>query len=162
MAFFGSPFQADVVNGRIEGKGVYTFPDGNMYTGFFKDGQFHGKGTLHFKNGGKFEAEWNKGKSSQGRYTFKDGLEYKLENWDYCTDKDRRFYSERVSGFRHGKPQLTNDISGPPEIPVGTYDVGDGYYKLETNSIFTYSGEFVRNPDESEQEWIVGNCRVGE
>ena len=26
-----------------------------------KDGMFHGKGTLHFENGGKYEATWANG-----------------------------------------------------------------------------------------------------
>jgi hypothetical protein len=39
MAFYGSPFEAEVKNGRIEGKGKYSFPNGNIYEGNFKDGQ---------------------------------------------------------------------------------------------------------------------------
>ncbi|TPX58436.1 hypothetical protein PhCBS80983_g03155, partial [Powellomyces hirtus] len=95
MAFAGSPFEAEIVNDRIEGHGKYTFPDGNVYIGEFKDGHFHGTGTIHFMNGGKYNAKWEFGKAVEGTYTFKDGLEYKSDEWDYCTDVDRRFYSER-------------------------------------------------------------------
>jgi hypothetical protein len=78
--------------------------------------RFHGFGTIHFLNGGKYEATWNNGvavevrvhqiidmlwtkRYSQGKYTFKDGLEYAEENWNYCTKGDRRFFHERVEGF---------------------------------------------------------------
>ncbi|KAI8808333.1 hypothetical protein BJ742DRAFT_772325 [Cladochytrium replicatum] len=154
MAFHGSPFVAEIKNGRIEGKGKYTFPDGNVYVGFFKDSQFHGKGTIHFKNGGTYEADWVEGRAVQGFYTFKDGLEYEMEDWDYCTERDRRFYTERVRGFSHGAPQLTNDPAGPRKIPPNTYDTGDGYYCPDANRIYDYEGKMLREPDQDEANWI--------
>ncbi|KAJ3215829.1 MORN repeat-containing protein 5 [Clydaea vesicula] len=102
MAFYGSPFLAEQKNERIEGKGKYTFPSGNIYVGEFKDGKFHGKGIIHFKTGGQYEAEWINGIAQEGQYTFKDGLIYEAENWDYCTKEDRRFFAERVNGFSAG------------------------------------------------------------
>ncbi|KAI9192974.1 uncharacterized protein BJ171DRAFT_432647 [Polychytrium aggregatum] len=160
MAFYKSPFKATVVNGRIEGAGRYTFPDGNVYIGDFKDGQFHGHGTIHFKHGGLYDAEWENGVAVQGTYTFKDGLEYEPEDWDYCTDKDRRFFSERVNGFPPGRyTQLTNDANRAPSIPKGTFDIGDGYYSEATGRIHTYDGQPSRQPSDEEREWIVRYVR---
>ncbi|KAJ3293023.1 MORN repeat-containing protein 5 [Borealophlyctis nickersoniae] len=98
----------------------------------------------------------------QGKYTFKDGLEYSLASWDYCTELDRRFYSERVDGFRPGEPQLSNDPAGPPLIPPHTYDVGDGYYDAKDGCVYSYDGVPLREPGEEEKGWIVSHCRVGE
>ncbi|KAI8907600.1 hypothetical protein DFJ77DRAFT_474598 [Powellomyces hirtus] len=161
MAFAGSPFEAEIVNDRIEGHGKYTFPDGNVYIGEFKDGHFHGTGTIHFMNGGKYNAKWEFGKAVEGTYTFKDGLEYKSDEWDYCTDVDRRFYSERVSGFQPGEPQQSNDPAGPPSIPRSTFDVGDGFYDPRDALVRAYDGTPLRVPDEQERAWIVAHCRVG-
>lgn len=86
-------------SGRIDGSGMYKYPSGNVYVGEFNDGQFHGRGTLYFKTGGRYDADWENGVAKNGKYTFADGLEYDRGNWDYCTEADRRFYSERTSGF---------------------------------------------------------------
>jgi hypothetical protein len=40
MSWIGSPFEAEQVNDRVEGKGKYTFPSGNVYVGEFKDGRY--------------------------------------------------------------------------------------------------------------------------
>lgn len=83
---------------------------------------FHGKGTLHFENGGKYEATWKEGIAIdvilklefykeyliqgkkffciQGKYTFPDGLEFAEKNWDYCDGYDRRFYTEICNGLK--------------------------------------------------------------
>ncbi|KAG4104771.1 MORN repeat-containing protein 5 [Neocallimastix lanati (nom. inval.)] len=162
MAHYGSPFDADIKNGRIEGKGKFTFPDGNVYVGHFKDGEFHGKGTIFFKNGGKYMAEWDNGHDINGLFTFEDGLIYDENDWDYCTEKDRRFYSERCNGIPPaGISQLCNNVEGAPNIPQGCYDCGDGYYNPKSNRIFTYTGLHLRNPDEEEVKWIIEKCRIG-
>ena len=45
----------------MEGSGQYCFPTETRYEGKMKDGMFHGKGTLFFPNGSKFEALWEDG-----------------------------------------------------------------------------------------------------
>ena len=56
-------------------------------------------------------AKWDRGKMIEGRYYFYDTLEFKdQDNWDYCTIKDRRFYTENLKGLRpDGMTLLTND-----------------------------------------------------
>lgn len=36
----------------------------------------------------------------QGKYIFVDGLEYDLEDWEYCDGYDRRFYIEMCNGLK--------------------------------------------------------------
>ncbi|TPX32619.1 hypothetical protein SmJEL517_g04293 [Synchytrium microbalum] len=104
-------FQAETKNNRIEGWGQHILPSGNIYIGNFVDGQFHGKGTLHFTNKARYDAFWQNGIAVEGVLTFADGLIFEQENWSYLTEQDRRFYSERVNGFKTGEP--TQSLSSP-------------------------------------------------
>ena len=47
----------------MEGEGKYGFQTQTKYEGEMKDGMFHGKGTLFFTNGSKYEATWENGKA---------------------------------------------------------------------------------------------------
>ncbi|XP_036451244.1 MORN repeat-containing protein 5 isoform X2 [Colossoma macropomum] len=143
----------------MEGKGEYKLPTQTRYEGGMKDGMFHGKGVLYFPNGSKYEGIWEKGICRQGNYTFSDGLQYQETDWDYCDGYDRRFYTERCHGLKPaGESQLTN--KDPPRlIPDGCYDCGDGFYNPNTRVVSDYKGNFLRNADKEEHEWIVRSCR---
>jgi len=140
-----------------------------VYEGNFDKGEFHGDGTLVYPNGGRYVAKWDRGKLIDGKYFFYDNLEFGAaaeqpetqQNWDYCTIKDRRFYTEKLKGLRpDGLTLLTNDIRGPKEIPEGTYDIGDGYYDPTKRTVFEYDGQFKRElGDPEEIKWIVEKCR---
>lgn len=86
--------------GTMDGKGEFTFPNGTRYVGELVDGEFHGKGTLFYPGRGRYEAEWDHGKVIKGKLFFDDGLEYKDENWIYCSPEDRRYNIEIVNGLR--------------------------------------------------------------
>lgn len=77
--------------------------------------RFHGRGTLYFTNGGKFEADWERGKAvgpgAGGRYAFKDGLQYEENEWRYCDGVDRRFWTEVCQGIKPaGMCKETNNL----------------------------------------------------
>ncbi|XP_062930255.1 MORN repeat-containing protein 5 isoform X2 [Mobula hypostoma] len=147
-------------HGRMEGYGEYTLPTETRYEGEMRDGMFHGHGTLYFPNGSKYVATWDSGAVIKGSYIFADGLEYE-EDWNYCDGYDRRFYTEICNGLKPaGRSQLTNR-DPPRTIPAGCYDCGDGFYNPKTRVITDYNGEFLRNADDDEQEWIVRTCRKG-
>jgi len=64
-------------------------------------GMFHGYGVIHFPNGAFFKGIWKLGVLTQGQYCYKDNLEYKPNDWNYCnlqhaTNPDRRFHHEIV------------------------------------------------------------------
>eukprot|EP00667_Euglena_gracilis_P000756 EG_transcript_756 len=87
-------------NGRMEGRGKFTFANGNYYIGGFLDGAFHGEGAIYFtpeNGGGTYQATWAHGVAQEGTYFFHDGLKYEQEGWDYCTPQDRRFWREHNS-----------------------------------------------------------------
>ena len=85
----------------------------------------------------------------------------KLEKWEYCTEKNRQFYTEISKGTLRpdGLTLLTNDIKGPRKIPEGTYDIGDGYYDPIKRVICEYDSNFKRDLNEGEEEWIIDKCR---
>ena len=160
--FSGSAYEGPRENEWFQGKGKFSFPNGTTYEGEMNKGEFHGEGTLIYPNGGRFVAKWERGKMIEGKYFFYDALEYKKENWDYCTLTNRQFYTEIIKGVRpDGLTLLTNDINGVKDIPEGTYDVGDGYYDPVKRAIFDYDGTVKRELEEEKEaeDWIKERCR---
>lgn len=79
-----STHEGGKLNDWYEGEGKYHFPDGEkFYEGQFHRGEFHGKGALVYKNGGRFEATWERGVAAKGEYVFSDGLVYEDKEWGY-------------------------------------------------------------------------------
>ena len=162
----GASYQGPVDNDWEQGLGKHKFPNGVIYDGLLDKGEFHGEGTLIYPNGvscfffisrqGRYVAKWDRGKLIEGKYFFYDNLEYidskKVENpWEYCTNKDRQFYTEIRKGLRpDGKTLKVNDEAGPKRIPEGTYDIGDGYFDPVKRVICEYDSSFKRdlNPGE--------------
>lgn len=153
-------FPDGMKNEWYEGEGKFTFPNGVVYDGQFRKGEFHGEGALVYPNGGRYQATWERGYAIEGRYIFNDGLLYEDRNWQYISQGDRRFYTEVLDGLQPaGKTLLTNERE-PPKIPKGTYDTGNGYYDPATKLIMSYDGTSVIDQQLDEQ-WILNHCRKG-
>ena len=165
MEYTGSSYDGGVESRRFEGRGEFQFPNGTKYVGEFVDGMFHGEGTIIVPNCGEYTARWANGREVSGKYTFKDGLSYKVEGWDYCSESDRRFYTERKQGIKPvGESQLTNNRDGDPLLEEGQYDAGDGYYdsKRRDGKIRNFkTGEEVRFLEPNEESWLRKICRTG-
>ena len=60
---------------KREGKGTYTFANGDKYVGDFVDDRREGKGTLTWVNGDKYEGDFVDGKrEGEGIfYNYEDG-----------------------------------------------------------------------------------------
>jgi len=54
------------MNGEFYGQGTYTWEDGSVYTGQWRNGKMHGWGTLTFPNGDKYVGIWSKDKLLYG------------------------------------------------------------------------------------------------
>lgn len=151
----GSRYEGDLVDAKPEGTGVFHYPDGTRYQGEFKRGEFHGKGTLYFPGRGSYEATWDHGVIIKGRYTFEDGLEHKQIDWDYCMDKDRRYWFERLSQLAPGGEENIRSHNNGDVKPTKdnvSYDCIDGYFSTNTNSVHDFQTHKV----------VRGNLSPGE
>ena len=82
-------------NGKRNGKGTYTWSDGEKYTGQWKDGDMHGKGVLITANKYKYEGDFAYDlPHGQGTMTTPDGTKY-------------------VGGFANGAMNGTGTIYNP-------------------------------------------------
>ena len=120
-------YKGEMVNGVREGKGTYTFSNGDIYEGYWKNNKMEGKGVYNFKDGDKYDGDWVGGKKEgQGTYCFSDGAKYE---------------GNFVQGKMEGKG-------------VFSYKNGDKYdgdwkdNKREGNGIYYYS-----NGSKYEGEW---------
>eukprot|EP00823_Brevimastigomonas_motovehiculus_P005881 TRINITY_DN453_c0_g1_i1.p1 TRINITY_DN453_c0_g1~~TRINITY_DN453_c0_g1_i1.p1 ORF type:complete len:203 (+),score=67.13 TRINITY_DN453_c0_g1_i1:215-823(+) len=163
----GSSFESDSKGKgkdiHVQGQnGEYTCSTGTVYKGAFYEGTFDGEGTLYFPSGGRYVGVWKLGRLMKGTYFFDDNLEYSEENWKYCSQSDRRFWTEVQHGIRLSEqPQLT-DKEPSPVLAASTYDVGDGIYDPSDNKIHSYDHRVtLRVPTQNEIEWANTRCRVG-
>merc|ERR1740124_1882960 len=61
----------------VDGTGKYSWADGGVYEGDWKDGKMHGKGKYSYANGGVYEGDWKDGKMhGKGKYSFANGDVY--------------------------------------------------------------------------------------
>ena len=64
-------------DGKFHGQGTVTFADGRKYVGEFKGGHFNGQGTYTFPDGGQYVGEFKDDKfHGQGTSTHPDGRKY--------------------------------------------------------------------------------------
>ena len=68
------------------GKGMYSFPNMDVYMGMWRDDKFHGEGLYVYSNGDRFQGKFQEGKKAgRGLYQYKSGSIYDGE-WQ----KDRK------------------------------------------------------------------------
>jgi len=73
-------YKGQFENGKPNGQGTYTNPDGEKYVGEWKDGEKHGQGTYTYHHGFKYVGEWKDNKKhGQGTYTLTDGNRFEGE-----------------------------------------------------------------------------------
>ena len=65
-------YDGDWKNDKYDGFGA-LFDHGEKYTGNFKNGKFHGKGTFYKTNGEILEGEFFEGKIKKGKIVYKNG-----------------------------------------------------------------------------------------
>ena len=78
-----------VVNGKMEGKGIFYLNNGDRYEGDWKNDKYDGKGIYYYNNepwkGDRYEGDWKNGKKEgKGIYYYNSGNRYE---GDYKNDK---------------------------------------------------------------------------
>jgi len=77
----GSKYIGEWIGGKPTGQGTQTYYDGDKYVGLFKDGKYHGQGTYTFSYGGKFVGEFKDDNRWNGiRYDKNGNTIYKVVN----------------------------------------------------------------------------------
>ena len=76
----GDTYEGDFVNGMMEGEGIYTYSKTNSkYEGSFQNGKRHGKGIYYYANGNIFDGEFENGEMKYGTFTFLNDDKYEGE-----------------------------------------------------------------------------------
>ena len=71
------PFVGEFKDGKQQGPGHFTYPDGAVYDGEWKDGKRHGPGRLTHPDGTVYEGEFKDGKKhGEGCITFPSDAVY--------------------------------------------------------------------------------------
>ncbi|MCI5222155.1 MAG: hypothetical protein D3924_05665 [Candidatus Electrothrix sp. AR4] len=107
---------------NLHGKGTFTWPDGNEYSGDWLQGKRHGKGRFIWKNGTEYIGDWKEDKSTgQGTYTWvdRDEKEYSGEV------KDGKFHGNGVITYATGDKYSGSWVNGKKH-GKGTYTFNDG------------------------------------
>ena len=66
-----SRYEGDVRDGKLNGRGVFTYPNGSCYTGEFRDNLRSGRGTMAFLNGNSYDGQWRDNeRNGSGVYTW--------------------------------------------------------------------------------------------
>ncbi|EDW73492.1 uncharacterized protein Dwil_GK16618 [Drosophila willistoni] len=126
----------------MQGYGLYVYPDGTRYLGYFHNNRFHGLGliTLGKPYNMSYQVEHIHGKLTKIiDMVFSDDLmvDFKMDennttmafdNWSYCTKKDRRFCGEILTPLAPVGPQKYKTKDGPnaPHLDRNIFDLGFG------------------------------------
>jgi len=95
----------------MTGTGKYTWPDGEVHEGEFKDGMKHGRGKHTWPNGQVYEGEYKDNKvNGQGTVTWPDGRVLKGVFADGEIKSSEQ--SEMTRGHLHGS-QSYKTLKGP-------------------------------------------------
>ena len=141
------------VNGIREGKGTFTFSNGNEYIGNFVDNKSNGVGRMKYNNGDEYLGNWEEGtKEGMGIYTWKNGYMYigdfkdgKMDGEGSCfNSKGELVYSgEWLKGQIHGKGKY---IWNKNKYYEGEFVQGEkhgtGVFYLNSQPVYTGTWKF--------------------
>ncbi len=123
-------YEGELVDGIMQGEGVFCFNNGDKYVGSFKDGEFEGYGRYTYNDGGTYEGQFSMGMPfGQGTRIWPDG---------------RKYTGGFVSGKMSGEGTLIME-----DGTVYTGGFGLGYRTGKAEVIYpdgsTYKGDFLKN-----------------
>jgi SH3-like domain-containing protein len=119
----------------LNGKGIYSYSNGEKYEGQFKDGERHGRGILNFPDGNKYIGQFKNGKRhGQGILNLPDGSYY-MGEWKDDLPKEQR--TEK-------NPDDTKDEAASPVNKKDESESKEIFpQNLETSNDLEYASIFV-------------------
>lgn len=79
----GDAYEGEFLYGKRQGKGVYFWKDGSRYEGNFENDKMSGKGKRYYSKGNVYEGDFLEGKKQgMGTMTFVNGDKY-VGQWEY-------------------------------------------------------------------------------
>lgn len=107
----GEEYSGEMLNYRRHGQGVMRFIDGSIYSGQFFQDIFHGIGTYLYPDTSNFRGEWVYGKRQKGVFAMLDGSRY-----------EGSFDHDQMHG--HGIIYYESKDGDDEDIFVGKFDHG--------------------------------------
>jgi len=106
-------------NNRRHGEGVFTYPNGDIYSGWWRFGDKEGKGTYIFKETGmKMHGDWEKGEIKRGCWIYPNGLYFEGEFKNNKPEGKGVWYfknGNKLHGHYEQKPKELGEDEEPPE-----------------------------------------------
>jgi hypothetical protein len=108
----GESFTGDIKDGT----GTYTWKDGTIYAGEFKEGKISGKGLMNYTNGNEYDGEWlNNERNGKGTFKMKNKTRFSGEWKDdelngqakLIKSNGESYSGEWKDGMAHGKGKYT-------------------------------------------------------
>lgn len=72
----GVYYDGEILEGRIEGKGIMIWADSSSYSGMWRTNMRHGKGTMKWKNGNMYMGKFKNDEMTKGTFLFANGDKY--------------------------------------------------------------------------------------
>lgn len=157
LVFVLQSLTAQCIDGTCwNGQGAFIYPSGAKYVGNFKEGKIHGKGILYFSNGDEYNGNWvDHYRTGEGKITFKKGGQYtgtfKKNKFDgygkYVYPNGDLYYGEWVQNIAEGDGEYVF-VNG--NVYVGKFKAGKfhgfGTMLYENGSYF--EGQWANNKKE--------------
>ncbi|CAD1474408.1 unnamed protein product, partial [Heterotrigona itama] len=122
----------------MEGIGKFVLPHNAIFEGEFRDGTFHGHGSMYWPRGQRIDGIWLQGECKDKRYIFNDGLVFRSDDWEYCKFPDRRYQTCIKYGLKPAGATLRRNDRNEYVIPPMCYDAGIGIFNPSKCYITSY------------------------
>ncbi|KAK1122535.1 hypothetical protein K0M31_008986 [Melipona bicolor] len=145
----------------MEGIGKFVLPHNAIFEGEFRDGTFHGHGSIYWPQRQRIDGIWLQGECKDKQYIFNDGLVFRSDDWEYCKFPDRRYQTCIKYGLRPAGATLRRNDRNEYVIPPMCYDAGIGIFNPSKCYITSYkdSNKILEIPNAKLILWIRKNCQ---
>ncbi len=165
-------YEGEMVNGKKQGKGKYTFSNGATYEGDWSDDCPHGKGKYTYENGDIYDGDWKNGeRSGNGTYITAYGHLYfggyendqKNGHGKFMNPNGDMYAGGIKNNQKHGHGKYIF-ISGQTYEGEFKNDHRDGTGKMIYSSGDIYEGHWKNNKrhGHGKYTYINGNIYEGE